>query len=290
MEKEDLQPKPPDQTADARKAKRLLARVVFFFLLINGAILYKVLQSPEPTYQGKTVTEWISTIGVVEKPDPQVVNVFGPDAWPSLVRAIGNQDSALKKVYLKFWQKLSPPTRKKLRRFWPINAFTLRFNASMWLMELGPDAKEAVPALIELALHAQNLEIRRSAIHALSFAGAESPDALSALIEVLKEPEITVNGTLILDDTTSFAVARFGSLAKPAVPLLVKSIRSRRNGKPLNEILALGLIGPEAHEAVPTLVEQLQLRDPLLQANALGALSDIGPRAAAAANLRPKPK
>lgn len=280
MEKEDLQPKPPDQTADARKAKRLLARVVFFFLIVNGAILYKVLQKPGPTYQDKTVTHWLADWDFEgEAARNESMSAFGPDAWPDLVRAIQRRDSLLKKLYLKVWQKLSPSPNTRFQRFSPTDAETLRHHAGLWLMELGPDAKEAVPELIELALRAKDLEVRSAAVNLLGYVGLESPEALSTLIDVLRHPEIVANGTPALHHTTCFAVARFGARARVAVPALVQQLRDPATQD--NALRALPEIGSEAVEAVPALLRFLEESGPSTwkPAVALQTLMKIGPPA-----------
>lgn len=265
--------------AEAKKAKRLLVCVVFFFLLINGAILYKVFQKPEPTYQGKTVTQWLTTMDDTEI-DPQVVNAFGPDAWPGLLRALARKDTALKKAYFQLLDKLDSFGAQGTRKLQPIDEVMLRLRSRFWLMQLGPDAKSAVPELIKVAKQSEDLEIRAGAISVLGFVGLESPEALSALIELLREPGTFWIRDLILDDTVALAVGRFGNRATAAVPELVRWMRERKLQRPLDAIRAVGMIGGDAPEAVAALVALLS--EPGLRNYAVGALADLGSDASGA--------
>ncbi|MBI4664700.1 MAG: HEAT repeat domain-containing protein [Verrucomicrobia bacterium] len=279
MEIEGPQQPNPTQIAAAKRAKRLLVLVVSLFLAVNGAILYRVLHQPELNYEGKTVTQWLATIRGTE-PDPQVVNAFGSDAWPSLIKALGQKDSAFKNACFQFLDKLASATPLKLQKIRPLDAETLRLRSRFWLMQLGPDAKESVPELIKWVREEKDPEIRAAGISVLGFVGLESPEALSALIEVLSDPVTAMMKDFILDDSPAIAVGRFGTRAEPAVVLLVELIRKRKPLGPRNEVVALGMIGREAKEAVPTLVELLG--EQALRNNALNALAEIGSVAAEA--------
>ena len=78
-------------------------------------------------------------------------------------------------------------------------------------------------------------------------------------------------------------LADLGPLAKPAVPTLVKTLKSSDDLALQHEILiALGRIGTPAAEAVPALSEFLKNASPVLQYEAIQALRKIGSEAKSA--------
>jgi hypothetical protein len=134
METQDSQHSHPDLTAEAKKAKRWLARVVFFFLLINAVVLYKVLQAPEPTYNGLTVAGWCKRInsGPLE---PKVVNTFGPTATAKLVEVVASRQSPLDRAWRTIWQKVPNTFRKRFHALQPYDRVGARGTAVHWLIE-----------------------------------------------------------------------------------------------------------------------------------------------------------
>jgi HEAT repeat protein len=275
------------QNREAARGKKLLRRMVLLIFLINGAIIFKAFVPEEPAYQGKTITRWLrrgaldrlksTQLPPEQALNPEVVNGFGPEAWPYLVKAIKQKDSAFSRRCAALWPKLPLGLQNRLSDWRPIPPDLINYLAFEWLNQLGPDAKDAIPDLVEMALHEKNPGFRAAAISALGNIGSESPEALAALIKIIKEPETNVWPSGYLHTMACFAVARFGPMAKPAVPLLVESVRSRKGGAATNVISALGRIGPDAKEAVPVLVEALA--NPLLRESALISLAAIGPTA-----------
>jgi HEAT repeat protein len=67
----------------------------------------------------------------------------------------------------------------------------VRANAALALREIGPEAKDAVPALIQ-ALQDQNKDVRKDAARALGNIGK---DAMPALIQTLKNRNIDVRSS-----------------------------------------------------------------------------------------------
>ena len=68
---------------------------------------------------------------------------------------------------------------------------SVRSNAAIALGNIGEDAKDAVPALIQ-ALQDQNSEIRYHAAMALGEIGSGAADAVSALIQALQDQDVRV--------------------------------------------------------------------------------------------------
>jgi len=147
-----------------------------------------------------------------------------------------------------------------------------RDNAMGWLIELGSDANEAIPELIDIALHDPETFTRYKAITVLGCIGQNSPEALEALVALLKDTNIFIQGNAIA------AIGNIGPGAKPAVNFLL-DFATVSPAIPYNSLNALGNIGPAAQEAVPRIVDALKTP---AKANALHALGKIGSGSAAA--------
>ena len=116
---------------------------------------------------------------------------------------------------------------------------------------IGPDAKDAVPALVE-ALKDNNDGVRR---YEETWLHPKKEDGPSRLRRSIVE-----------------ALGRIGPEAKEAVPLIVRSLKDDYDPNVrVAAVEALGEIGSEATEAVPALVEALEDYD-----------SEVGQRAAKA--------
>lgn len=264
---------PQEKKAEVQRSKRILFWLVVVVLALNGALLYKVLVPAEPTFQGKTVGQWCETINS-GKLDPKLVNAFGVKAAPRLVRVLHGTNTPLHQFLWTISSRLPKSIRDKLPLRPPIHRVGPEGTAGEWLVQLGPDAKEVVPELIKLAFDGRAQHVRSSAILVLGIVGTESPEALPALVKLLKDRDA------FIQDQAALAIGRFGSKAKVAVPALVQFLKNHPQGKPFNPILALGAIGPEARDAVPELVAVMQDRE--LQLNVFYALPNIGSGAGAA--------
>src|SRR5437867_5222939 len=92
-----------------------------------------------------------------------------------------------------------------------------RWTAATLLGQIGPEARAAVPALIE-ALKDPDPHVRSVAVSALSEVDPKARDAIPALVELLKtdEPMRAIQ-----------ALARFGPEAREAVPVLTGLLKDR---------------------------------------------------------------
>jgi HEAT repeat protein len=159
------------------------------------------------------------------------------------------------------------------------------FEASASLGLLGPRARSAVPALVDLIRRAsrerQPLEAagrnpRVGAIQSLGRIDPESPLVIPALLDVLKKRPKGLKKPLddaanrADDDESPIAAAKvLGSLgprARLAVPALIDLLRNRDEeyhdlGLIIEVALALGRIGPDAMAAIPVLREMARDRN-----------------------------
>ncbi len=93
-------------------------------------------------------------------------------------------------------------------------------QAAYHLSRRGPEARTAVPALIE-ALKKETL-VRQNAALALGQIGPDAKEAVPALVEALRDPEWTVRRQ------AAVALGLIGPHARPAIPALQKLKQDRR--------------------------------------------------------------
>lgn len=128
-------------------------------------------------------------------------------------------------------------------------------------------------------LASSDREIRRDASYELGKLGPEASEALPALIKALGDPDKQVWSNAVM------AIANLGPAAKDAIPALLEDLGSRksRGGRErekrqglVRSAYALTRIGPAA---VPALIETLSVDDSLARQGAAKALGGMGPAA-----------
>jgi hypothetical protein len=147
-------------------------------------------------------------------------------------------------------------------------------KAAWTLGEMGPKAKEAIPALIE-ALKTEPKPGESLPDNAAQALGKIGEGAVPALIEILKDKRANKAWP-----HAATALKVIGPKAKDAVPVLVEIAKTTKEPlAPLIAVDALGAIGPAAKEAVPTLIELMRhnkLPPPNGRTHAVVALGKIG--------------
>jgi HEAT repeat protein len=149
--------------------------------------------------------------------------------------------------------------------------------ACLVLSDIGPDAQEAVPALIKVVQSDQLLDVRREAVLALAAIGPAAADAVPALIGLLGDQDT------ILDGAAVFALGAVGPKAKAAEGQIKKLAEDEKSPPLLKTVSlwALAKMNPEdvqlQREVVPRLVEALKAPDAQIRAAAARALLDLNP-------------
>ncbi len=170
-------------------------------------------------------------------------------------------------------------------------------DVHMALVQIDPEGKECVPALISALDHA-DFHVVDVAANCLGLLGREAKDAVAALAAVMTRDfdEQFSNG---YDPQVSAAKAlrRIGLPAKSAIPALIRALKYRRSLDDRGEVhdfsLAvsaaevLGSFGAEAKTAISALMEAVQTREKddaswELRQAAIWALGRMGPDAKAA--------
>jgi HEAT repeat protein len=145
-------------------------------------------------------------------------------------------------------------------------------NASLVLRQIGPDAKDAVPELIEVVKKGKPPQ----AVEALGRIGPKAKAAVPVLAEALKGKG---SGSDPMRVRAAIALGQIGPDAKEAVPALADAL----SGPPplrFHAATSLGQIGPNADKAVVALIDLL--KDEKAgpgRALAAQALGEIGPGA-----------
>jgi HEAT repeat protein len=155
-----------------------------------------------------------------------------------------------------------------------------RSDVIQYLQDRGPQAKDAVPALVK-CLKDKDFNVTSAAAWALGAIGPAASDAVPALTEALE-------GDYFVQSAALLALGQIGPGAKSAVPAIVKVLQNPRAeredaAESLRDyaLQALADLGPSAREAVPALSQMLKDAK-VPRAGVIRALGRIGPDARAA--------
>ncbi len=201
-------------------------------LLAGVGLLWWLLVPKEPSYQGKTLTEWQNQINVdLAKVPPRgglrplgdgflaleqqqkditqeyapVFTAMGPKVFPVLLKQLQTKNSKAEDWVNEFCRQ---------REWWSLVSGSRqlheRYLAKMTLITLGDQTRQIEPELLRLTV--REPELRRSVMEILSRTGANSPEFLQLLVQEVK-----------LGDSNEFARQAFYRLrgkASGAVPEL----------------------------------------------------------------------
>jgi HEAT repeat protein len=115
--------------------------------------------------------------------------------------------------------------------------------------------------------------VRSLGMHAPKEADSDLPTEIATLARVLSDTDVDVRMS------ASSALARYGSLGKPATPELVKMAKNGDVEPRVSAIKTLTQVKADADQAVPPMILALQHDDVRLQKAAAVGLKDYGPAA-----------
>ena len=206
------------------------------------------------------------------KADPELVQ-------PSLLAALNDENPAVRAHVAQALASLGAKALPKLVA--ALKDPIKRDHALKILQQLGPEAKDAVPELINTLGAVSESECRCEVLLTLASIGPEAAVAAPTLAKMLSD-EFQINSA-----TACYALGKFGPGAQGAVAALSKNMNSEDKFVQLVSVWALLRIKPGdaqlADKAIPMLINALSLTDrELARTEAAAALGDIGPKAQAA--------
>ena len=155
-----------------------------------------------------------------------------------------------------------------------------RLRALRGIRYVGPEAREAIPALRDLTKDHES-SFRQLALEALINIGPEEKGVLPALIE-----KLTDRGDPGLASIAADGLGKFGAKAKEGVPALIDMLRNGDESNLVRAARALGNIGPDARAAIPALSEWAKGKGETERSVATEAIKKIDSSAAG----KPSPK
>jgi HEAT repeat protein len=291
-------------------------------LAILAALSIFIFQSREPSYEGKSLSNWLQdwdnsfgSPGLAFPSDrvataENAIRQMGSRSVPHLRKMLRTRDTAIRQKVVVFC----------LDRPWiPIHfrppAYRLQVRGLFGIRTLGPTAKAAVPELVTL-LHSGEWTVRAWAAGDLGKIGPEASAAVPDLVADLGDKDEHVRaaacGALVsigaskavmlpalmpcLSDTNDAvfstaleAASRIGVEVSTVVPSLTGQLSQADPRVRYEAAMALGRYGEKARFAVPQLLKSLKDSDKDVREAAAGALIKIDPEAASRAAVPQRP-
>jgi HEAT repeat protein len=197
---------------------------------------------------------------------------LGPGARPAieaLAPLVVDADKNVQRMAIRAWARIRPGPEVSVPLFSKLMADVDPATRAGALNALAEVGKPAVPALV------QSLKDEKATYWVCLILGEIGPDAaeaVPALVEVLKadqRPEVRREAVL--------ALAAIGPAAAGAVPPLVEALADKDTAIGASAAYALGCVGPQAKEALPALAKSLENADPFLKTASGWALAKIEP-------------
>jgi hypothetical protein len=279
-------------------------------LLATGAYIAWP-SKPEPSYQGKKLSEWLPGYNASATPfehaqTEDAIRRIGTNGLPFLLEWINYEEMGLKAELRAGYNRL----RDKLGadRFFLGDPKRVRADlATAAITTLGPEAKGAIPILSRMLNDEEAFQRSARAAHALAhmgtnglppllraitntnidalgprlhaagsirFLGTNALPALPALVQCL-----TVSGPFGVAETAAFSLGELRLEPERVVPALVVSVNGTNGQLRLHAVNALGKFGPSARPAVPALLTTLTDSWLAMRNAATNALIRIAPEA-----------
>jgi len=236
--------------------------------VVTAGVLVAVLSGPrEPEYGGRRLSEWVLRLNPVgsaaAKEAEEAIRHIGTNALPYLLK----------------WIQEKPPWEIKL---WQVTEMLLRRNdlgggerfdraeeASEAFRALGPQARGAVPKLIQLMKDLNRPWNAKRAERAIMQMGTNAWPELPAFVSLL-------TGTN--DPTEDFLIS---VVAQPqlVIPALTNCLQSSNDAVRFSAARALARFGRKAQSAVPALLNALGDSNAAVGGMASIALHQIDPKA-----------
>jgi len=207
-----------------------------------------LVRTGEPSHGGKSLTHWTTQLIAPNSPEAdearQAIRQIGEDALPFILRDLSAKDAAWK-IKVSDWLERQSLIKVQFTRAWE-----RRTRAAEAIVALGPDAKRAVPDLVELVRRDDGLG--HTAGRVLCAIG---PDAVPVAIGLLADTNTAVRVV---------AVSVLGVLTnepEPAVYGLVTCLEDQDVRVRSSAARSLGSYGARAAVAIPALQRMMNSRE-----------------------------
>jgi HEAT repeat protein len=278
--------------------KRPQIALVVFLIVLGVVIACQVTRLKEPSYHHKALSIWLQSYS----PDAdsseadEAVRAIGTNGIPILLDNLHARDSVLKLKLAVLGMQFTPAATRHMRAEKGFSALgpeasnavpaitavyaqnvsaSARRAAGNALVEIGPVAKTAIPALIDSAANT-NSEVRAFAVYTLGRL-AQEPDIVNpVLLKSLHDPdpEVRYNAAFGLG-----AGAFMGGDARAAVPALVETLKDTYGTARAAAAMALGNIHDQPAVVVPALTDSLHDPQEFVRSQAAAALGKFGTNA-----------
>jgi HEAT repeat protein len=213
------------------------------------------------------------------------LRAIGPDAVPAvsqLVEALSDDDapvwSGAREILVSIGKPAIAAVTKVLTQKKDEHVHVLAIGI---LGEIGPDANAAIPTLLPL-LESKSLVVRLHAGKAIVHINPKHDAPIATLVDALQLPD-NHEGLRFM---AAEALALTGSKGKPAIPVLIKTIKtSKDRHRPTRAAFCLWKLGPEVKDSAPTLKELIAESGGFAQILLAGALVTFEPKNANARRI-----
>jgi HEAT repeat protein/WD40 repeat protein len=200
----------------------------------------------------------------------------GKPGVASLQEALTDENAGVRNEAAFMLGQLGPeakPAIVPLRRLLKDTEPGVRIGAACALARISPeDTKSSVALLVDGLKDAKNFRLLGGITSALGRIGPQAKAAVPALIELLRE------GGPDLKPLAAEALGCIGPEAKLAVPLLIEALKDEIQPIRFSATFALKRIGPEAKTAEAALTDALKDEDAGVRILAAAALARINPK------------
>jgi hypothetical protein len=256
---------------------RWLIPLGFLIVLLALGLMWIGQRVIEPTYQGRTLTEWL----LVYSRDPGMANEasaavrrIGPAALPWLVSWVDHQGVTDWEARFRKWTMRLPKTWQTnsiVQTLCGSQAFTHELIVNRGFLILGTNANPVVPALTKLMKGPPH--IREKAMYALSYIGEQGLPPLAAVLENPKAENRDAAAAWI------GTMHNLGTNEAAAVRALARCLNDSQWDVARASALSLGKLKAQPQVAVPALVKALAHVHPPVREAAAYALGDFGAQA-----------
>src|SRR4051812_43481608 len=255
-----------------RRRKKWL---IVLALSLAGMMASLFLAMPrEPRYHGRPLSDWLADLSNPHAETQRVaraaIQAIGPEAVPYLTNSLAQRQAVSIRLYRKNWmpRRITAWSHRIVK--WQTPMMESR-SAALALQSLGPQASNAIPALVA-ALQDPSWTVTQAAAVALGAMGTNAVPALGGRLSKAGGSELP----WVLQ-----AVAALGTNAAPLAPELAKIAVNDNSGVGGYASSALARIGAES---VGAITNYLLTKNVTTQLRLLDALRQIGPPSIAATN------